>query len=288
MKLALNPATTTITHITQTTKRKYQHSMAYEEEWETGSGFALDGATGIITECDAGFNNSIGAGVTCVNMTIVDTETGEEMEQSFSVGKNYEANRDGTELVGQGKINVNTNYGILMESVKSVLAAAGEDPGEVIGSSKIMDGWIGTTWTFGTVERETMNPTTQARKMSSKFIVTAYHGRTSEEEIAEVQQTTVPVAKAAPTKAAAGPRKAAPGKVAVKAAPKPTGLPDGIDQELWDSLMALAGDYVEHEDFVNAALDLPKVEASKPAQKAVMGTRVGSVWAAKQALVGAG
>lgn len=234
--------------------------MAHEEDWETGSGLSLDGARVRVTAMEFGFNANLGAGITCANFTFVNTDDGEEIEQSFSVGKNYEANRDGSSIEGQGKINKNTNYGVLIESVKAIV----ESPGEAIGSPKEAAGWIGTEWTFGTIEREVQNPTTKETKIASKFVVLEFHGRGD-----DGKKAGKAAAKSSSASKTSSSSKSSGGDV------------NGIDAELWAKLVELAGEHDEHDDFVNAALDLPEVEASKAAQKAVMGSKAGSVWAAK-------
>lgn len=259
--------------------------MAYEEEWETGSGLALDGATVVVTNGEFGFNANMGAGITCLNLTFADLDSGEQIEQSFSAGSKFEANRDGSELVGDGKINNNSNLGLLIESIKGVLAEAGLDPGEVIGNPRVAASWVNpnNAWTFGTVERDVMNPTTKVSKTANKFVVVGY----AELEAAEAAPAAKPAARAA--KAAPAARAASAGtrvggaRTAAKAAPKASGLPDGVDQELWDQLLELAAQYDEHGEFAEAALELDEVKDSKPAQKAVLGTKPGTVWAAKEA-----
>lgn len=227
--------------------------MAYEEDWETSSGLALDGATVIVRDCEFGFNANMGAGITCANMKFEDMN-GDEIEQSFSVGSQFEASRDGSELVGNAKINKNSNYGLLIESVKEIL----DNPGDVIGSPKIAANWVGTCWTFGSLEREVKNPTTGEMKTSTKFVVTEYHGKPDED----------------------GKAAAKPAGTAKKAAA--TATPD-VDPDVFAKLVELANEHDEHEDFVNAALELDEVATDKAVQKVVMGTRAGSVWAAKQA-----
>lgn len=232
--------------------------MAYEEDWETSSGLALDGATVEIIGAEFGFNASLGAGITCANFVMRDLD-GEEIEQSFSVGQNFEASRDGSELVGNAKINKNSNYGLLIESVKDIL----DNPGDVIGSPKVAANWIGTCWTFGSLEREVMNPTTKEKKVSTKFIVTEYHGRPD-----------APAGGAAKTAGAT--KKAAGGSASTSSSNL------DVDPELFAELVELAKTHTDHEDFAAAALELDAVAESKAAQKAVMGSRAGSVWAAAQ------
>lgn len=242
--------------------------MANEEAWETSSGLALDGLTGPIVSAEFGFNANMGAGITCLNLTLTDDD-GEEVEQSFSVGGKFEANRDGSAIEGSGKINKNSNMGLLIESIKEVV----DNPGDVIGDPKQAENWVGLIFTWGSIEREVVNPTTKEKKLSTKFVVVEYHGRDDgEEEEAPAKTTRASGAKKPAAKPAA--RGAA--------AKKSNGIPDGIEEELWAELLELAGEHEEHGDFAAAALDLAEVEGNKAAQKAVMGTKAGSVWAARE------
>lgn len=237
--------------------------MAYEEDWETGSGLALDGSVVTVTAAEFGFNANMGAGIVCLNLTLT-TEDGEDIDQSFSVGGKFEANRDGSAIEGKGKINRNSNYGLLIESVKEIV----DDPGSIIGSPKEAAGWVGTRWTFGTVERTTTNPTTGVEKVSSKFVVTEFHGQDADDTDDE------PVAQK-PAK-----KSSAKGKPAAKKSAKKGGIPDGIDADLWAELIELAGEHDEYEAFVDAALDVDGVAGDRAVQKAVMSTGDSGVWAA--------
>lgn len=244
--------------------------MAYDDEWETGSGFDLDGATATVTNMEFGFNSQIGQGTFAnFDLTIVEGsesgDPGEEISQSFSVGGKFEATRDGSSIEGNGKINKNSTFGILMDSVVEVLREQGFDPGEVIGNPKVAANWIGKTFVWGTIEMETMNPTTKERAKRSKFIVTEYVG--SDEDPGEA----APAAKKAPAKKPAAAKKAAA-----------KSLPAGLDQEQFDYYLDIAKQYEEHDDFAQAMLDEDEdVQANPELQKAIMSTRAGSIWASK-------
>lgn len=245
--------------------------MAYDDEWETGSGFDLDGATATVTNMEFGFNSQIGQGTFAnFDLTIVEGsesgDPGEEISQSFSVGGKFEATRDGSSIEGNGKINKNSTFGILMDSVVEVLREGGYDPGEVIGNPKVAANWIGKTFVWGTIEMETMNPTTKERAKRSKFIVTEYVG--SDEDPGEAAAP----AKKAPAKKPAAAKKAAASKPA---------LPAGLDQEQFDYYVSLASQYDEHDEFAEAMLEDEDVQASPDLQKAVMSTKPGSIWASK-------
>lgn len=220
----------------------------YADEWDLGSGLSLDGATATVTDMEFGYNNNIGAGITCANFTL-ETDDGEIIEQSFSVGGKNEANADGTILEGSGKINKRSNYGLLLQSVMDVI----DNPGEVIGRVRATEGWIGTTWVWGTVDMETRNPATGETKKSSKFIVTEYLGREAD---------------------------GGKGDGKSKGKSKPKSKSDVTDDPMWDELVQMATDADDHDTFVDAALELDGVEGNSALQRAIMKTGDGSVWAA--------
>lgn len=233
----------------------------YADEWETSSGFALDGATGVITDMQFGFNNNIGPGIVCANLTITLDEDGEETTQSFTVGGRNEANRDGTILEGNAKINKRSNFGILIESVKDCV----DDPVNEIGRVRDVASWIGTRWTWGTIDVETTNPSTGETTPKSKFIVTEYHGRVDADEDDD-DDDEAPKAKKAATKKKAATRKKAKAK------------DDITSTDLWAELLELAEQHDDHEDFVDEALDIDGVEGNREFSQAVMKSGPGSVW----------
>lgn len=240
-----------------------------DTEWELGSGLALDGADVEITGFEFGFNANISPDAVCANVTFTDLESGEDYEQSFSTGKGFDASRDGSELVSARpkKINNNSNFGRLISSVVEVLDG---DPSALGGSPKLAGTWLGTRWSMGTKQVESYNPTTGEKKDRSAFIVTAYLGRDGEEGT-KAKATAKPVAAA----------KKATAKAAPAAAEEASDCPNGIDEDLWAQLIELANNSADHDTFVEAALDLDGVEGNRAASKAVMGTKAGSVWAAK-------
>lgn len=231
--------------------------MSYEDEWELGSGLTLDGAVATVTGAEFGFNANMGAGITCLNLKLETADHGEEVEQSFSCGGNFEASRDGSTLEGSGRINRGSNYGILLESVKEVLGDAGLNPGDVLGNPREAQSWVGTTWMWGTVERETTNPKTGQTKVSSKFIVTAFEGGAGGN-----------AGNAKTAKASAGATSAG-----VKGNAK-------IDSEKWDYLVNIASQFNDYNEFVVAVMSDEDVRGSKDIQKAVMSSGDGSIWAA--------
>lgn len=238
--------------------------MSNNNEWELSSGLDLDGATVDITDVEFGFNAKLGAGVLCANFTFVNTESGDEYEQSFSVGKDWDTDRTGKELVSDRpkRINKNTNYGMLIASAVELV----DDPSDLGGSPKDATIWVGTRWTMGTVKVLRRNPTTGAETEKDAIVFKEFHGR----DLDGAEPEAKPAAKTT-AKKATGARKATP----------KDGPPDDIDAELWDALLTLAREADDHDGFLEAALDIDGVEGNKAAQKAVMGTKAGSVWAAR-------
>lgn len=248
-----------------------------ESDWELGSGFALDGMTVTVGDLEFTHDNKLGPNACayfkfteCVD---ADGNEAEDQEQKFTVGKNYDNAKDGASLVGSGKINENTNFGILLGSVKGLFESVAEAV-EAVPNPKEAESWIGTRWTLGTITRQTKNPTTgEVKEDASKFVFTEYHGRG--EEAAEAP---------APKKAAASTSKrvGAP----AKAAPKAAKADDSLDDGVLDAMMAVVNDADERfdseDDWQDAVLELDEVKASRPAQKAIL--RDGATyWAAYQA-----
>lgn len=243
-------------------------------DWELGSGLDLDGAKVEVTKCEFGFNNDIGAGVVCANFTFTPIEGGDDIEQSFSVGKGWESDRTGENLVSDNgkprKLNMNSNYGVLLNSAIDLFGTK-EQAAETLGSPRHAPNWIGTMWKMGTKVRVTRNPTTGAEKESTGFIFTEFLGDSPDAGAEEP-------AKPAATKAT-GARKAAGSKAKA-------GVPEGIDDDLWQALVDLAVEVQdaeennEHDDFMERALEIDGVDGNKAANKAIMTTRAGSVWAA--------
>jgi hypothetical protein len=257
--------------------------MSDTNEWELSSGLALDGATVDIESVEFGYNANLGAGVMCANFKVVDIESGEEIEQSFSVGSGWDTTRDGSQLVSDKpkKINKNTNYGILIESALEIIGI--ENAASVLGGSpKEAAIWPGTRWSFGTVKMKRVNPTTGAESEKDVFVFTEYHGASEEEPEPEPEPAKPAATRAGGARKAIGTRAGGARKAtgASKAAAS-NGVAEGVDEELWDELVELARGSEDHDAFLEAALDIEAVEGNKAAQKAVMGTKPGSVWAAR-------
>lgn len=282
-------------------------------EWETSSGLPLDGATVEVTGIEWGRNNAIDPQRLFGNFTFSDLESGEEHEQSFSVGKGWETDRTGQMLEPVNKnrrklqINDSTTYGILLDSAVECLggkAAAGKELG---GSPRDIHIWLGTQWVMGTIQMTTQNPQTGEEKQASRYVFVEYLGRSGEdndaeeeEEVEEVEEkpkgkarnTARNTTKASP-KGSPSSAKSRSGGSASKSKDssksQKTSTPNGIDRETWDALVETAKEIMgkdednTHDDFVDEVIEWDSVDDDKNVQKAVMSTKAGSVWAAAQA-----
>jgi hypothetical protein len=260
-------------------------TVPLDQEWETTTGLPLDGANVTITAAEFGYNADIGAGVVCMNMTFVDDDTEAEVEQSFSVGKTGEPNRDGSELTGApAKFSGRSNYGRLIDSVRSLV----DHPGEVIGSPKKAEGWVGTKWTVGTTPVETTNPNKpDEKKVKDALVFVAYHGKADGKPAkAKAGATSKRAAKPAPvadddddeTDEAAADPAVGTSEVRGDAVDADSGNTLGIDAALWKRLVKMAKASDTHDEFSDLALELDEVDADKKVQKAVLSTKAGSVW----------
>lgn len=225
------------------------------DEWQTGSGLALDGAQVIITKAQFGFNANLGPDVPVLNLTLTPAEGGEDIEQSFSVGKGWEFKEKGELLVpANGKnrpVNYQTGLGRLIDSAVEAIKASGQD--FPFASPKVASAWVGTEWTFKSNEHTVVNPVTKVEQQSLFWTVTDYHGKG--------------IGKSTPAKGATKGQKAA----------------EPENTELLDQLFALARESADHESFMDAALEIPGVENSPLEKRVIKAKGDGSIWGEVQA-----
>jgi len=226
-----------------------------QDKWGLTSGLPLADADVEITTFEFGFNANIGAGLVCANIGFTITDNDELVDQSFTVGDGWEIGGKGASISGKKKINNQTNWGRL---VQSMISACGGPEGI---QSTLPDadyreaaGWIGTRWHLDTVDVEVYNPSNKTTKTASKIIATSFIGKGD----ASTNGATKPAAKK-------------------------SGKPALIDTDpaLFAELLAIAETHADHEDFVGAVLERADVESNPVAVGAVMSTKAGSVWAAK-------
>ena len=238
--------------------------MSAHDPWGTSTGLPLDDADETIVGFEFGFNAKIGAGVACANITFRNDESGEDIEQSFTIGKAFDIVDKGRAIAGAAKtINANTNYGRLVMSMKEAIggpeAMAAQFPYGFTQASSL----VGSRWHLNTTQVEVKNMQTGNMQEKAAIIATAFLGVDGD---------------AAGSKPAAG--KPAAGK---PAAGKPAGKPTlaDTDPDLFTELVSLAQEHDDYDDFVAAALDRDDVDGNALAMNAVMSAKAGGVWAAR-------
>jgi hypothetical protein len=222
-----------------------------DSEWETSSGLPLANMDVEVIDCTFGFNAKLGADVLCANFTFAAIGgDGESIEQSFSVGKGWEAKSKGAYIAREdgrgGQVNKQTNYGRLIDSAVAAIKEAGADI--PFKSPRIAAGWVGTKWHMATETIETENPTTGKKSTKDAFVFGKYLGAGGE---------------ATGGSKSAGKSSGAPGKTLkeVKA--------DDENAELRAKLIELAKECDDPDDFVEKALAIPGVEDG-PLEAAVL------------------
>lgn len=216
-----------------------------ENEWDTSTGLALDGMEAEITGFEFGFNSKLGADRLCANVTFTPLEEGEPVEQSFTVGKNWEVDADGWLVPENGKlrpIGKQSNFGILINSaITAVQAANAEFP---FRTPRDAAAWLGTKWKIGTIKvTGRKNIETGEEKDADAFIFSAYLGAAGSK----------PNEKKA--SAGAGSKGSGGGK---------------LDADLRKKLLKLAITSDSPDDFAETALALDAVKDSEAAQKVVL------------------
>lgn len=216
-----------------------------ENEWETGTGLALDGMEAEITGFEFGFNSKLGADRLCANVTFTPLDGGENAEQSFTVGKGWEVNADGWLVPENGKlrpVNKQSNFGMLIDSaVAAVKAADAEVPFK---SPRQADAWIGTKWKIGTTKVSgRVNVETGEAKDVDAFIFAGYLG----------------AAGSKPSEKKGGASAGSTSKGGGK-----------LDADLRKKLLKLAITSDSPDDFAETALALDAVKESEAAQKVIL------------------
>lgn len=230
-----------------------------DESWQTTSGLPLADADVEITDFTFGFNPKIGNGLAlCANITFRDLESGEEAEQSFSTGQNWEATSKGAAAeknggTGKQSFSSQSNFGRLIDSAVSSGAGSSLAPR---GQTYQADTWIGTQWHTGTVKVSNTNPT---------------DGKVIERDAIVFQKFIgVNTGEGAAAPATNGSAKSNAKSKAATAAE--------LDAALEAELLTLAASSDTHDDFMAAALEIAAVADSKDATNAVMNSGKGSIW----------
>lgn len=235
----------------------------FDNEWETGSGLPLAGADVEVIACSFGYNAVYSTEALCAMFTFQNLEGGEPQQQSFSVGKFWEAADNSDAIVSEDgrkrRISGVSNYGRLIDSAVAAVKLAGADM--PFASPRIASGWVGTKWRIDTVPITNNYKGVETTK--DAFVFTAYLG-----------------ADAATNSTTAG---SAGSNVAVKVTSSKSAAasPTGIDGDLHVALTSLAKQHSDdHDAFVDAALELDGVEGNKMVERAILASSgAKSIWA---------
>lgn len=237
-----------------------------EDQWQTSSGLPLANADVQVVALEFGYNAKLGSDILCANFQFApiddDGELGEVIDQSFSVGKGWEAVEKGAFLIDENgsrtrTVNGQTNFGRLVNSAVAAIKESGEEFPFL--SPRIASGWVGTRWHIGTEQVTSTNPQTGKESVKDAFVAAKYLGKIDE---------------AAGVKAAGSKASATGGSKKAKDADE-----DDETQALRKRLLELAREHDDHDDFVDAAFKIDGVEGG-PLERAVMRSKGdGSIWA---------
>lgn len=197
-------------------------------------------------------------------------ESGEPQEQYYSCGKGWEPLDRGAAAghVSGRDMNFNGQSGI-----GRFLAHAFECDGflDDVKSEGVVptqaEFYVGRKFHLGTVQVTTTNPKTGKEKTNDFIIPVEYYGTDAGDSGGK-----------APAK-----KSAAKGPSAIEK--KQLALIDQLTEEnsdLVDALVELAGEVDDHDEFMEAAMELDGVADSELAQQVAMSSKAGSIWAQAQ------
>lgn len=252
--------------------------------FELGSGLPLADADVTITNAEFRFDTAYSADAVVAAIEFTPDEEGvESQEQLYSVGKGWEPLDRGAAVAhGSGKpvkINNQSNYGrfiaaaIECEGFLDYAREAGLQP-----NSAAL--WVGTRWHLGSITITVQNPSKPNEPAKEKTVIVPdeFYGVAGEEE---EEAAPAPTKKAAASKVPA--KKVAAKKVAAK--PAAGGAADQVaeltaeNEELVDALIAAAVEAEDQDAFMEAAMEIEGVSGNRLAEKVVMNSKPGSIWA---------
>jgi len=263
------------------------------------SGLPLADQDVTITKVEFRFDTSYSADACVAAITFQPDEEGlDAQEQLYSCGKGWEPLDQGASAGHTSGRNVNFNG---QSNFGRFLAAAFATDGFIDEARETgltpMNGELlnGCRFHLTAITTSTTNPSkpTEPAKEKSLIVPDAYYGRVGGEEAPAIAPATAPKAPAGAKKAAPRPGTPAAKPTATAsttAAPtsaierKQIALVDELtaeSEDLVEELRALAGEHESHENFMEAAMELPAVAASELAQQVVMSSKAGSIWATR-------
>ncbi len=234
--------------------------------WNLSSGLPLDGAEVVVTDACFEFDTSYNADAVVAKLTYAFLNgEGDPQTQMYSVGKNWEPVDGGSAVAHtSGKrvgINKGSNYGVL---VGGLMSCEGADKARAVANERGMEPdhaglWTGMKFRLKNVSRP--NNIEGAKKATIDTLIPA--------EFLGVDDASAPVASGAK------------GSSATSAAGAKSGI-TGISAATMAELNALAQSAADFDTFMEQAMEIDGVAGNKAAEKAVMSSKAGSIWALNQ------
>ena len=216
----------------------------------------------------------------CVAAITFQPDEGEEQEQLYSCGKNWEpVDRGAAAAHESGKtslmFNKSSNIGRFLTALYACdgFVEAAQETGDF--DPRTAASLVGLRVHLGSDTYTTMNPSTGVEKERSIIVPTEYLGTSDDEAPAKKAPAKKAAAKKAPAK---GPSAVEKKQLALIEALREE---DG-GEEIIDALTELAGESEDHESFMEAAMDVDGVADSEAAQQVAMSSKAGSIWAQAQ------
>lgn len=255
--------------------------MSEFDPYSLSSGLPLADVEATVTAVEFRFDTSYSADA-CVCAVTFQPDEGEEQEQLYSLGKNWEP-VDRGENAGHvsgkpSKFNEQTNYGRFLSACFKM-----EDFMDEVREAGIMP-WegaflLGKRFHLGTVDYETRNPRKpdDPPKVRQAIIPTEYLGMADDEEPKPAKKTAA--------KKTAAKKTAAKGPSAI--AKKQHALIEELEEEeggeeIVAALRELAAEAEDFDAFMEGAMEIDGVAESEAAQKVAMSSKEGSIWAQAQ------
>lgn len=260
--------------------------------FDLGSGLPLADTDVTITAAEVGFDTEYSADVAVVKLTFTPDEEGaEEQTQLYSIGKAFEPIDQGERLAHTSgkrvKINQQSNYG---KWIAAAIHCDGflDHAREVGLEPDSMELWVGTRWHLTAESFEVRNPSkpNDPPKQRTIILPDVFYGVGDDEE-----EAAPPVKKAAAKPAGAAKKMAGKPAGAAKKAAAPAPASSGVldelaaeegGEELIAQLRELAAGVETHDEFMEQAMDVDGVMGNNLAQKAVMSSKPGSIWADRE------
>lgn len=254
--------------------------MAFDKEnnpWELSKGLPLEGADVTVTDASFVIDNEYAAGAVVLSLTMIpdayEGDVGNLRPQLYSIGKGWEVLDKGQSVAHEsGKFRKFPEQSAYGDWISHVLGCEGAVEYFVENELDTHDAniWIGTKWTLGSHEYDTVKDAKGETKKKTRVVPVAFLG-------VEGGEATVPTKPAAATAA----------KTVAKPGPKPkpaaaaNGAKSGLDAEVDAAFAEMAKEHEDFDQFMNAAFEYAEengLGGNKDVEKAIMSARQFAAW----------